>query len=153
MKCNQSKGGESFMKSASTNCQTRTVVVVEDDPENRDVMEMAIGMEGFNVRLASDHAEALEVLASTDPSVVLLDYYGVGENVRDFITHARFLHPRVPIVLVTGAKNPAQKARTLGLKEFLAKPFSSQDLHALLTKHCARHLRRAAPSQLAFNLF
>jgi DNA-binding NtrC family response regulator len=140
------------MKSAPANCQTRTVVVVEDDPENRDVLEMAIGMEGFPVRVACDHDEAVDVLNSADPSLILLDYYGVGENIREFINRARLLHPKVPIVLVTGAKNPAQKARSLGLKEFLAKPFSSQQLHDLLEKHCVEKARKSE-APLAFNMF
>jgi CheY-like chemotaxis protein len=136
-------------------CRTReqTVVVVEDDPEISEAMELAVSIQGYSVRVASNQAEALELIEATEPNVVLLDYYGVSSNLEDFVRSIRLLHPRVPIVLVTGAKEPRSKAKALGLKECLPKPFDSNELFTLLEKHCGRPARASRAKQVEFSLF
>jgi DNA-binding response OmpR family regulator len=140
------------MKASRT--REQTVVVVEDDPEIGEVIELAVSVQGYTVRVAANQADALELIAATEPAVVLLDYYGVSSNLEDFVRSIRLLHPRVAIVLVTGAKEPRSKAKALGLKECLPKPFCSNELFALLKKHCGRPARAAQRSkQVEFSLF
>ena len=123
-----------------------TVLLVEDDPDTAEAMEMAISMEGYPIRVASDQADALDMLPLTKPSVILLDYYGVTSDIKKFVARIREIHPKVPIVLMTGARDAKTKAKELGLKECLPKPFSADALRNILKKHCA-----AATSKVKLN--
>src|ERR1051326_321572 len=107
---------------------SRPVVFVEDDPDCREVIELAITLEGYSVRVAKDHQEALDLLYYSTPSIVFVDYYGVASNMKAFVAQIRNLHPYVPVILMTGARNPEEKSRELGLKEHLGKPFQIDDL-------------------------
>ena len=121
----------------SAKANDHTIVVVEDDQDTGDMLEIALSMDGYSVRVASDRDDAMEIITATEPSVILLDYYGVTSDLKEFISCIRAVKPDVPIVLVTGAREPMEKARDLGLDEFLAKPFDSEKLGALLSHHCS----------------
>ena len=112
--------------------EANTILVVDDDPDTREVLELAVSMEGYSVRLAEDTATALEILAACSPAMVFLDYYGIGEDTAKLVEHVRSANRATPIVLMTGAKDPARKARALGLKNFLPKPFDFDALRKLL---------------------
>jgi DNA-binding response OmpR family regulator len=114
----------------------QTVLLVEDDPDTAEAMEMAISMEGYPIRVASDQADALDMLPLTKPSVILLDYYGVASDIKKFVARIRAIHPKVPIVLMTGARDADSKAKELGLKDCLPKPFGADALRNILKKHC-----------------
>lgn len=53
--------------------RTRTVLVVDDDLQIRNMLEMSLRLEGFEVLTASDGGGAMEVLKSKCPDVMLLD--------------------------------------------------------------------------------
>ena len=140
--------------------QKRTVVVVEDDRDTSEMLELAIAMEGYTARSAADPLEALDLISATKPELVLLDYYGVTAELESFVNSIRAIHPTTRIVLMTGAKKPADKASQLGLKEWLAKPFDSNTLQQLLRakRPAGRKSARKAQSvpaeqPFAFNLF
>jgi len=106
-----------------------SIVVVDDDPEIREVLELALGAEGYSVEVAKDRNSATEIILKTNPSVILLDYYMNGINADDFIADLRGRAIATPIILMTGAHDAADKAKELGLRYVLPKPF---DLDALL---------------------
>jgi len=114
---------------------SNTILVIDDDPETREVLELAVSMEGYSVRVAEDTETALEIVAASPPAMVLLDYYGVGEDAGRVVASVRAAGGAIPIVLMTGAKDPAGKAKELGLKRFLQKPFDFHTLRKLLRSH------------------
>jgi DNA-binding NtrC family response regulator len=138
----------------SANRKRGTVVVIEDDEDTSEIIALAVAMEGHSVHVAREHTEAIELITLTDPDMILLDYYGVTSDIQALINAIDAIQPYAPIVLMTGAKQPAEKARELGLREHLAKPFNTEDLRSLLRIHC-KSSRSGRPSQrkLAFNIF
>ena len=122
-----------------------TVLIVDDDMEICEALEMAVSMEGYSVRIAPDHQEALETIAVEEPAIIFLDYYGVGDDTRTFVEAVRARGVSAPIVLMTGAKDPREKVRQVGLKSYLAKPFDLDDILKVLRKH--RVERVAPPSE------
>jgi DNA-binding NtrC family response regulator len=114
---------------------SRPVVFIEDDQDSREIIELAVSLEGYTVKLAKDYQEALDLLTHSVPSIVFVDYYGVASDMKGFIAQIRNLHPHVPIVLMTGARFPEEKTRELGLREYLGKPFQMDDLAAILKRH------------------
>ena len=60
----------------------RSVLVVDDDPSVRTLLEMVLEVEGFAVRCSPDGADALEQIAAQRPDVVLVDVMMPGVDGR-----------------------------------------------------------------------
>jgi DNA-binding response OmpR family regulator len=108
------------------------VLVVDDDPDFRDLVKLVAQANGFTAYVASDCAKGLVVFDQVRESlrVVLLDYFMPGmkpiECARSFRERAG---NEVRVILCTAAADAAERAREVGLSATLAKPF---DLEALL---------------------
>jgi len=132
----------------------KTVLVVEDDPEIGEMMELAVSIEGYSVTITPNQSDALDVIRATETKLILLDYYGVTTNMTQFIARIRELNSTVPIVLVTGAKEAREKAKSLNLQGHLSKPFASTDLFALLRQYCGKPASLGLRShRMQFSLF
>ena len=109
----------------------RTVLVVDDDPDIRGLLEAVLRGAGYAVELAADGLEALERLGGGPPALVLLD---VMMPRMDGVAFARELgrlglRPRVPVVMLSAGGRARQARDEVGAEDHLAKPF---DLAALL---------------------
>jgi two-component system, OmpR family, response regulator MprA len=105
-----------------------TVLVIDDDPQLRELMQLAILDEGIAVETAKDGREALERIAASPPSLAVLD---VTLPLADGFEVAEALRRLgVAIVMVTADGNAAQKAARMGAFRFLRKPFELRDLLA-----------------------
>ena len=132
---------------------SKPIVFVEDDADCREIIDLAVTLEGYSVSVAKDHQEALDLLTNTQPKIVFIDYYGVSSNLKGFVQQIRELHPAVPIVLMTGARNPDEKTRELGLKEYIGKPFQIDDLKLILERHRVRPAESRVSKRVQFSLF
>lgn len=101
-----------------------TVLVVDDDPQVRQVIKWAFEDEGYAVRAAADGREALERAAEHVPDLVVLD---IEMPVLDGYEAARELRKRhgagLPIVAITADGHAPLKARRLQANAFVRKPF------------------------------
>ena len=101
---------------------------------------IATALEGkCDVSTASDGTEALR-LARNRPCVILLDLMMPGMNGWEFLEQARVRVPSIPIVAVT-AYGSSEGVRSLGVADYLRKPFRVGVLQELLTKHCREGAR------------
>ncbi len=120
--------------------QRQTVLVVEDDPDLRNLFRDALKFGGFNVREASDGLPALQMIEDTPPDLVVLDI-GLpsldGVSVREEIA-ARAATRRLPVVIVTGlnVEGTLFKADCV-----LRKPVTPEELIAAV-RHCLAQFRR-----------
>jgi CheY-like chemotaxis protein len=111
----------------------RTLLIVEDDTELRHLFRTALSLGGYRVQEAGDGLEALKLLDSNPPDLVVLDL-GLplvsGHEVREEI--AAQAHTRhIPIVVVTGS--PVVPA-TLDVACVLYKPVSVDELLRTVTR-------------------
>jgi len=100
-----------------------TVLVVEDDPTLRRVIEMVLEARGYEVAQASHGTAALEHMAVSIPAIVIADLKMPVMDGRELIAHMR-LDPRllaVPVVLLTG--NPDGASSVAGAGAIVVKPF------------------------------
>jgi DNA-binding NtrC family response regulator len=131
-----------------------TVLIIDDDPEICDVLQFAVNSEGYEARVAENGDIALEIIADWRPSLVLLDYYGVDEEIGHFYESLRLIDPTIPVVLMTGAQEPGRKAKEMGVKQFIAKPFNVEALRKILRDNIrARPARPAKKRSMEFTLF
>lgn len=108
-----------------------SVLVVDDDEDIRTVIELTLGLKGYEVRCAEDGLEALEQLhADANASVILLDLRMPRMNGIEFL-HALRSDPslaRIPVVVLTGDSAAATEAMTAGANGLLLKPIDSRAL-------------------------
>ncbi len=110
---------------------TVRVLVVEDDPSVRGLLQTLLSAEGYEVVTASDGLAGLVKLASTHPSLVLLDLMmpdlggvRVLEEMRDDPDLAE-----VPVIVVTGKVDAVPGMRQLlGEDNVFLKPFAVGEL-------------------------
>ena len=108
----------------------RTVLVVEDDPDVRDVVSMLLDAEGFRVVTARNGAEALSVACDEPPDAILLDWMMPVMNGGDFL-RAWHEHPDCPPrpVVLMSASEGCTRPEVFGVDACVPKPF---DLDTLL---------------------
>jgi len=104
------------------------VLVVDDDASILDTVTAILAQEGFAVTGAASGEEALALLRTWHPTLVLLD---MRMPVMDGWTVARLMREngmRTPIVVMTAAENARRWADEIGADAYLAKPFALDDL-------------------------
>jgi len=107
-------------------------LLVDDDPDNLEIVAYIVSSEGATVRTARDAREALDILSTWEPDVVLLDIEMPNMNGYDLLSAIRGrpdLH-NVPAVAVTGLGYPSDKDRAFaaGFEAHMTKPFDGAAL-------------------------
>jgi CheY-like chemotaxis protein len=122
------------------------VLVVEDEPDSRELLGEFLSYEGAEVVTAEDAAHGMEALLRFKPAVLLSDIGMPGEDGHAFIRRCRQLEERdlgsIPAIAVTAFGRPEDKARSLaaGFNDHLCKPI---DLPTLVTRILQLTLRDA----------
>jgi CheY-like chemotaxis protein len=112
------------------------VLVVEDDPELRSLIELLLLDAGYRVVTARDGLEALERLAEHLPGVILLDMRMPRMDGWVFAREFRTRYGRsAPIVVVTAAEDARQRAAEIQADAFLGKPFELDELLRMVARH------------------
>ena len=106
----------------------RRVLVVDDDPDIRELLVTALADDGYIAESAQNGRDALDVLERFDADVVVLD---LMMPVMDGWTFAERMKERraIPIVVLSAARDLARHASQLGAADVVTKPF---DLETLL---------------------
>jgi signal transduction histidine kinase len=111
-----------------------SVLVVDDEQNNFDVIEFILFTEGYELNYATTGAEALVFLETSQPDVILLDVMmpemdGI-EVCRQIKAHPIWCY--IPIVMVTALNSKEDLARALntGADDFISKPVSPVELRA-----------------------
>ena len=121
------------------------VLIVEDDPEMRDMLTTLLALEGFHAIAAEDGLEALHLLrtvrhrAPGEPCLVLLDLSMPRLSGQEF-RRAQLGDPivaSVPVAVMSGAVDARAHASTLGAVATLLKPIEVEALLAVVRQFCA----------------
>jgi chemosensory pili system protein ChpA (sensor histidine kinase/response regulator) len=125
----------------SARAQAPLVLVVDDSLTVRRVTQRMLVREGYRVALAKDGLDALERLAEEKPSMVLsdiemprMDGFDLVRNIRG---DARLRD--LPVIMITSriAQKHRDYAAELGVDHYLGKPYSEEDLLALIGRYTA----------------
>ncbi len=114
---------------------TSKVLVVDDDPAVRESLRRALALEGYEVELASDGAQALDRIDNGDePGAVLLDVTMPAPDGLEVCRRVRAGGNRVPILMLTarGAVDDRVAGLDAGADDYLVKPFALDELFARL---------------------
>jgi chemosensory pili system protein ChpA (sensor histidine kinase/response regulator) len=115
------------------------VLVVDDSITVRRVTQRLLQREGYRVSLASDGLQALERLQQERPTVVLSDIEMPRMDGFDLVRNIRN-DPRLmdlPVIMITSriAEKHREHARELGVDHYLGKPYSEDELLALVANY------------------
>ncbi len=111
--------------------QTKTILVVDDDPRYLRLVEINLITEGYKTETAINGQEAVEAVANKQPDLLLLDVmmpvmdgFTATERIRKF--------SNVPIIILTAKGEERDRVRGLdaGADDYIVKPFSAQELLA-----------------------
>jgi response regulator RpfG family c-di-GMP phosphodiesterase len=126
------------------------VVVVDDEPQIRELVSEALRREGYDVRAFADGHEALAAVEAAPPSLVLTDLKMPRMNGLELIRAVRERIPGVGSILITAyaSTETAVQALRYGADDYLTKPFGLEDLRATVSRvldarTLARHEREA----------
>ena len=121
--------------------QAHTVLVVDDEPAVREMLEDVLSSEGHEVMTAPDGAAALDTLrgGTSRPCMILLDLMMPRMNGWDFAEELRRDEQLRDIPFVIIAANPrfASDAPRLGARSWLGKPLQLDDLLNTVDELCA----------------
>ena len=114
----------------TTASDSRTILVVDDEPHIVQFTAMNLEVEGFNVATASNGREALETLEDNgDIDLVVLDVMMPGLDGFETLSRIR-KQSSVPVIFVTvrGDETDRVAGLDLGADDYLTKPFSPREL-------------------------
>lgn len=116
------------------------ILVAEDEPEIRELLELNLSQRGHSVRLCEDGADAVETLIDGEisPDAMILDIMMPdtdGLEVLEFV-RSREETQTIPVILLTALSKEIDRIRgfELGASDYVVKPFSAKELVLRLEK-------------------
>jgi DNA-binding response OmpR family regulator len=107
----------------------QSILVVDDEETIREVVRRYLEREGFKVIEAADGFEALDVIRTDCPDLIILDLMLPGIDGLSLTHHIR-QDRHVPIIMLTAKGEASDRIRGLdmGADDYMAKPFSPQEV-------------------------
>ncbi len=128
-----------------------SVLVVDDAPETLELLRRNLEGEGYRVFTAPGVPEALGVLESTPVDLVITDFRMPKVTGLDLVRHVRQNLKDTEVVMITGYASieGAVEAVKTGAEEYLAKPFTDQELLDAVRRALEKRERRRAAGESA----
>lgn len=130
---------------------TPRILIVDDEPNVRQFLRLSLQAEGFAVLEASTAEEALTLVHTADPAVMVLDLGLPDIDGQQVIRDVR-LKSTLPILVLSGRTEDSEKIAALdhGADDYISKPFAAHELiqrvRAALEQQTARRTRPAGGS-------
>jgi CheY-like chemotaxis protein len=115
------------------------ILVVEDDPDAREMMKSFLLSEGYKVETATNGRKAIEYLkSSATPCLILLDLMMPEMNGIEFLQSRRQESELsgIPVVVVTAVQEACRGAKALGAVDCVSKPVEFHQLLDLARRYC-----------------
>ncbi len=114
----------------------RSIWVVDDNAEHRDMMVEMLAPLGFTVLTAAGGEECLAFLDTSQPDILFIDIRMPGMSGWELVRQIRARGLKTPIVMLSAnIGDGAMPASDLGHDDLLAKPFSLADLLDRISRH------------------
>jgi two-component system response regulator PilR (NtrC family) len=106
------------------------ILVVDDEESMRQLLEIALGKEGYRVTLAESGKKATDLFDKSSYDLVISDIKMPDMTGVDVLRHVKETDPSVPVIMVTAyaSAETAVEALRLGAYDYLTKPFKLEEL-------------------------
>ena len=125
---------------------SKKILVVDDDLQIRESLGKVLRTEGYEVILAADGREALEIFNKDRIHLILLDLNLPGDSGWDVFGTVTSSNPFLPIVIITGRQNQRELAAEAGVGALMEKPLDVplllKTISDLMAQKSETHLKR-----------
>ncbi|HWI91332.1 MAG TPA: response regulator [Flavisolibacter sp.] len=106
------------------------VLIIDDDPDVRTVMNVLMKSQGYEVETAFNREDALAKLENFQPSVILLDVLLSGTDGRELCQEIKDNNETksVPVIMVSAHPGASENIQSYGADDFISKPINTQAL-------------------------
>lgn len=112
----------------------KKILVVDDEPDLRDMLRFALETEGFEVLEAADTQKAYWLITDQDPDLVLLDWMLPGGSGIELLSRLKKEEATqsLPVIMVTAKAREEDiiQGLDMGAHDYITKPFSLKELLA-----------------------
>lgn len=121
----------------------KPVVIIDDDPDIREIFQYALEDEGFEVQTFSSGKKALEVLSQMTniPGLIIIDYLMPEMDGITFIKELKAKFPStlgtIPLAISSAMGSLSDKLPDVKKLQYITKPIDLMDLINLVKVHCA----------------
>ncbi len=118
---------------------TAHILIIDDEEIIRDSCGEVLRKEGYGVETAMEGIQGIKLLKQGLFDVVLLDLKLPGTGGREILTRIKNLEPEIPVIIITGYASIESAVDTIkqGAFDYLAKPFSPEELRVIVKKALA----------------
>jgi DNA-binding response OmpR family regulator len=111
----------------------KRILIIDDDPDIRTVMNILLKKQGFEVDSASRREEVFEKVQAFNPSIILLDVLLSGSDGRDICRELKAddATKAIPVIMFSAHPGAADNIDSYGANDFISKPLN---VDALLEK-------------------
>jgi DNA-binding response OmpR family regulator len=102
----------------------KSILIVEDDEQYRDILNKRLTEEGYSVITATNGSDGLDKAANNPIDLVLLDLFMPKVDGNTFFYHFKDLNKNVPVIILT---NLTETAYPYEVKDFIIKSNTSLD--------------------------
>jgi len=117
---------------------SKKILIVEDNPQNMRLIEMALSADSYTLLQATNGEEALEVAKKERPDLIIMDIQLPKMSGLEVTRKLREIpqFSRTPIIAITAyaMKGDKEKALNAGCNAYLSKPIKARDLPGLIAK-------------------
>ena len=115
------------------------VLIVDNDPTLRRLLQIVFEREGFEVTLASEGSEGLHLALMNPPYIIILDIIIEGlhgfEVCKMLRANSSMRHTAIIVISGKAYKQDVDRAMELGADSYLVKPFSPKELFKIAVEH------------------
>ena len=124
---------------------TAHILLVEDDAKLAQLVETELSLDGYQVTVATNGIEGLNMAREVKPALLILDWMMPGLSGLDVCMRLRATGMQVPIIMLTAKDEIPDRVTGLnaGADDYVTKPFSIEELLARVKAH----LRRTHPEK------
>ena len=115
--------------------KTKTILVVDDEPDIRDSVKMILELNGYKVITAVDGDDCLKILEEQIPDLILLDIMMLGTPVAEVVKNIKDIKIAfMSVVRISEARKKGLCDQD-NIVDFLQKPFNVDDLISRVKLH------------------
>jgi len=110
------------------------LLVVDDEPSIRDLMQASLSIQGYEVRVARDGFDALLQMRGAPPDLILTDLKMPNMSGFELLSVVRRRFPQIPTIAISGEFEPVAEELGVLADAFLAKPHALKELFAKIAE-------------------